>query len=93
MQAATGWRGEDPTFSTNEHKEVIDQYETVLKLAAGVPFSIVDFHGANKPTGLERTYPNRVLGRGGRVLRHGEGTHRASRRDDFALNRACWPDW
>jgi alpha-glucosidase len=44
-------------FFDHEHKEVIDQYEMILKLAAEYHL-IVDFHGANKPTGLERTYPN-----------------------------------
>ena len=46
-------------FFDHEHKEVIDQYEMILKLAAEYHL-IVDFHGANKPTGLERTYPNEL---------------------------------
>ena len=46
-------------FFDHEHKEVIDQYEMILKLAAEYHL-VVDFHGANKPTGLERTYPNEL---------------------------------
>ena len=46
-------------FFDHEHKEVVDQYEMILKLAAEYHL-IVDFHGANKPTGLERTYPNEL---------------------------------
>jgi alpha-glucosidase len=46
-------------FFDHEHKEVIEQYEMILKLAAEYHL-IVDFHGANKPTGLERTYPNEL---------------------------------
>ena len=61
-------------YFDHEHKEIIDLYEMILKLAAEYHL-LVDFHGANKPTGLERTYPN-VVGRGG-GLWHGEGTHRA----------------
>jgi alpha-glucosidase len=46
-------------FFDHEYKEVIDQYEMILKLAAEYHL-VVDFHGANKPTGLERTYPNEL---------------------------------
>jgi alpha-glucosidase len=46
-------------FWDNEHKWLIDRYETVLKALAQHKL-LVDFHGANKPTGLERTYPNIV---------------------------------
>ena len=38
---------------------MIDQYEMILRLAAEY-HQLVDFHGANKPTGMERTYPNLV---------------------------------
>jgi len=46
-------------FFDHENKEVIDLYETIAKAAAEHKL-LVDFHGANKPTGLERTYPNIV---------------------------------
>jgi alpha-glucosidase len=46
-------------FFDHEHKEVIDLYEMLAKAAAQHKL-MVDFHGANKPTGLERTYPNIV---------------------------------
>jgi alpha-glucosidase len=44
-------------YFDHEHKEIIELYETILNLAAEYRL-LVDFHGANKPTGLERTYPN-----------------------------------
>jgi alpha-glucosidase len=44
-------------FFDHEHKEVVDLYEMMAKAAAEHKL-LVDFHGANKPTGLERTYPN-----------------------------------
>jgi len=47
-------------FFDHENKEVIDLYEMFAKAAAEHKL-LVDFHGANKPTGLERTYPN-ILG-------------------------------
>ena len=46
-------------FFDHEHKEVIDLYEMMARTAAEYRL-LVDFHGANKPTGLERTYPNIV---------------------------------
>ena len=46
-------------FFDHEHKEVVELYETILTLAAEYHL-LVDFHGANKPTGLERTYPNQL---------------------------------
>jgi len=46
-------------FFDHENKEVIDLYEMFAKATAERKM-MVDFHGANKPTGLERTYPNIV---------------------------------
>jgi alpha-glucosidase len=46
-------------FFDHEHKEVIDLYEMFAKAAAQHKL-LVDFHGCNKPTGMERTYPNIV---------------------------------
>jgi alpha-glucosidase len=46
-------------FFDHENKEVIDLYEMMAKAGAEHKL-LVDFHGANKPTGLERTYPNIV---------------------------------
>src|SRR5205823_12560414 len=44
-------------------KEVVDLYETLLRAAAERQL-VLDFHGANKPTGIERTWPN-LLGHEG----------------------------
>jgi alpha-glucosidase len=55
----TGVAGVKIDFFDHEHKEVIDIYETILRLAAEYRL-IVDFHGANKPTGMERTWPNEL---------------------------------
>jgi alpha-glucosidase len=46
-------------FFDHEHREVIDLYEMMAKAGAEHKL-LVDFHGTNKPTGLERTYPNVV---------------------------------
>lgn len=55
----TGVAGAKIDFFDHENKEVIDLYEMLAKKAAEHKL-LVDFHGANKPTGLERTYPNIV---------------------------------
>ncbi len=55
----TGVAGLKIDFWDNEHKWIIDRYEKVMKTLAQHRL-LVDFHGANKPTGLERTYPNIV---------------------------------
>ncbi|MGD0410615.1 MAG: glycoside hydrolase family 97 catalytic domain-containing protein [Verrucomicrobiota bacterium] len=55
----TGVAGLKIDFWDDEHKWIIDRYERVMKTLAEHKL-LVDFHGANKPTGLERTYPNIV---------------------------------
>ena len=53
----TGVAGAKIDFFDHEHKEVVDLYEELVTMAAEYHM-IIDFHGCNKPTGLERTYPN-----------------------------------
>jgi len=47
-------------FLDHEAKENIDLYEELLKKAAEYQ-CVIDFHGANKPTGRLRTWPNAML--------------------------------
>lgn len=47
-------------FFDHEAKEVADLYETILKETAALKLICI-FHGANKPTGLWRTWPNAVI--------------------------------
>jgi alpha-glucosidase len=46
-------------FLDHEAREVIDHYEAILRDAAEQQL-LVDFHGANKPTGEARTWPNEM---------------------------------
>jgi len=46
-------------FFDHEAKEVVDLYTALLSEAAQYHL-LLDFHGANKPTGLERTWPNEL---------------------------------
>jgi alpha-glucosidase len=57
MCRRTGVAGAKIDFFDHEHKDVVDAYEMMLKAAAEYEL-VLDFHGSNKPTGLERTYPN-----------------------------------
>ena len=52
-----GITGAKIDFFDHEAKEVIDLYAAIFKDAAKYHV-LLDFHGANKPTGLARTYPN-----------------------------------
>jgi alpha-glucosidase len=47
-------------FLDHEHKEVIDHYAALLEAAARHKI-LVNFHGANKPTGEARTWPNELI--------------------------------
>ena len=55
-----GVAGAKIDFLDHEAKEVIDHYEELLEKAAEHKM-IVNFHGANKPTGRARTWPNEIV--------------------------------
>jgi alpha-glucosidase len=50
-------------FFDHEAKEVVDLYEAILREGAAYHL-MFDFHGANKPTGLDRTWPNELTREG-----------------------------
>lgn len=51
----------------DESQQVVRFYEDALKEAAKYQL-MVDFHGADKPTGLNRTFPNELTREGIRGL-------------------------
>jgi alpha-glucosidase len=55
-----GVAGAKIDFIDQEAKEGVDQYESLLRKAAEY-HCVIDFHGANKPTGRLRTWPNDML--------------------------------
>jgi alpha-glucosidase len=55
-----GVAGAKLDFLDHEAKEVIDLYEALLRKAAEHRILLV-FHGSNKPTGRERTWPNELV--------------------------------
>ena len=58
-----GVAGAKIDFFDHEAKEVIDVYEEMLRKAAEYQILVV-FHGANKPTGRDRTWPNELVREG-----------------------------
>ena len=47
-------------YFDHEHKETIDLYQAILKEAARSKL-LLNFHGSNKPTGSNRTWPNELV--------------------------------
>jgi alpha-glucosidase len=56
-------------FFDHEAKEMIDRYQSILREAAARRI-MVDFHGANKPAGEARTWPNELTREGVYGLEH-----------------------
>ena len=62
-----GVAGAKIDFFDHEAKELVDLYETLIRKAAQHQL-VIDFHGANKPSGMLRTYPNEMLREGVRGM-------------------------
>ena len=58
-----GCAGVKVDFLTRDDQAMVNFYERVAKTAAGYRM-LVDFHGAYKPTGFSRTYPNALTREG-----------------------------
>ena len=63
MCREAGIVGAKVDFFDHESKEVIERYELVLREAARNRI-LINFHGANKPTGEARTWPNEMTREG-----------------------------
>jgi alpha-glucosidase len=63
-------------FLDHEAKEVIDLYEALLETSAKYEI-LVNFHGANKPTGRARTWPNELVREAVRGMESGSLRQRA----------------
>ena len=74
-----GVAGAKIDFFDHEAKENIDLYEALLAKAAEVQ-CVLDFHGANKPTGRLRTWPNAMLYEGVRGM-ESSGLQRRARHE------------
>jgi alpha-glucosidase len=78
-----GAAGAKIDFFDHEHKEIVDLYTTLLSEAAKRRL-VVNFHGANKPTGESRTFPNELIREAVRGME-------ASRLQERAIHNATLP--
>jgi alpha-glucosidase len=73
-------------FFDHEAKEVIDLYETLLRETAEHKL-MVNFHGANKPTGESRTWPNELIREGVRGMESSRLKERAHHNTTLPFTR------
>jgi hypothetical protein len=60
---AAGVKGVKIDFFNSESKKIVDAYEDILRMTARYQL-MVNFHGANKPTGEVRTWPHEITREG-----------------------------
>jgi hypothetical protein len=60
---AAGVKGVKIDFFDSESKKIVDVYEDILRMTAEYQL-MVNFHGANKPTGEVRTWPHEITREG-----------------------------
>ncbi len=73
-------------FFDHEAKEVIDLYESIASEAAALKLSLI-FHGANKPTGLQRTWPNILIYEGVKGMESSKLMDRATHETTIPFTR------
>jgi alpha-glucosidase len=73
-------------FFDHEHKEVVDLYQALLREAARHRI-LVNFHGANKPTGESRTWPNELIREGVRGMESSRLVARAAHNTTLPFTR------
>lgn len=73
-------------FFDHEAKEVIDLYQSML-LETAERKLLVDFHGANKPTGESRTWPNELTREGVKGMESSKLMDRASHNTTLPFTR------
>lgn len=73
-------------FFDHEAKEVIDLYENILRETAKYQL-LVDFHGANKPSGQARSYPNEMVREAVKGMEASKLTDRATHETTIPFTR------
>jgi alpha-glucosidase len=73
-------------FFDHEAKEVIDQYQSLLKDAAEHKI-MLEFHGANKPAGESRTWPNEMTREAIRGMEYRSMNERATHNTTLPFTR------
>jgi alpha-glucosidase len=73
-------------FFDHEAKELTDLYESIMKETAALKLCVI-FHGSNKPTGLDRTYPNVLIYEGVKGMEASKLTDRATHETTLPFTR------
>ncbi len=73
-------------FFDHEAKEVIDLYESIFNEAAASELLLI-LHGANKPTGLSRTWPNVMIYEGVKGMESSKFNDRATHETTIPFTR------
>lgn len=73
-------------FFDHEAKEVIDLYKSIMEETAALKLSLI-LHGANKPTGLARTWPNILIYEGVKGMEASKLTDRATHETTLPFTR------
>ena len=73
-------------FFDHEAREVIDLYESIFNETAALKLSLI-LHGANKPTGLGRTWPNIMIYEGVRGMESSKLMDRATHETTIPFTR------
>src|SRR5262249_29625304 len=81
-----GVAGAKIDFFDHEAKEIVDLYQALLEEAARHRI-MLDFHGANKPTGEARTWPNELTREGIRGLEYRNMQTRATHNTTLPFTR------
>ena len=79
-----GLAGVKIDFMDRDDQEMVNWYHTIIKLAAKHKL-MVDFHGAYKPTGTMRTYPNQITREGVMGEEYDKSSNRVTPEHDCTL--------
>jgi alpha-glucosidase len=71
-------------FMDSDHQEMVNFYEEMVRKAAEHHL-VVDFHGAYKPTGLRRTYPNLLTREGVMGMEYSKWSDRVTPEHDLTI--------
>jgi alpha-glucosidase len=84
LYAKWGAAGIKVDFMDRDDQQMVDFYERVVRKAAEHHL-VVDFHGAYKPTGLRRTYPNLLTREGVMGMEYSKWSDRVTPEHDVTL--------
>jgi alpha-glucosidase len=84
LYAKWGAAGVKVDFMDRDDQEVVNFYQRLVQKAAEHHL-VVDFHGAYKPTGLRRTYPNLLTREGVMGMEYSKSTARTTPEHDVTI--------